>query len=339
VSGNAGQNPSPFQESKSMKNRPLVSGIIATYNRGYIVSEAIESMLGQTYKNLEVIVVDDGSTDDTQDILKQYAGQIRVVHQRNSGPAAAWNRGVEASHGEIIAFLGSDDIWLPTFVQRQVSVLSQAGESAPCVLANAWMKHADGRVSRSFDVALLYPSCEEGIWLNVPDVITTRFVMFGQTVAVRRRAFELVGGFDEKLWYLEDYDMALRLSLLGNWGFIQEPLVVWRQGTADSESLSQAAGRDPVQVHLNFIRIYTRIWQALDGIDRYLKLKKRIHRKMRKTRLNLIVARLGQMNSRGTSSLGAMLNKLDQHWCSAFRRSPWFPEMKTRPLEGRTSKE
>src|SRR5437899_10455350 len=120
-----------------MKDLPLVSAIIATYNRGHIVGEAIESILQQTHKNVELIVVDDGSTDGTREKLGRYGDRIRVVCQNNAGPAAAWNRGIGASQGQIIAFLGSDDVWLPTFVQRQVLLLQQAGESVPCCLANA----------------------------------------------------------------------------------------------------------------------------------------------------------------------------------------------------------
>ena len=94
----------------SMKDRPLVSAIIATYNRGYVVDQAIESVLSQTYENVELIVVDDGSIDGTQEILRQYGDLLRVVYQKNAGPAAAWNRGIATSQGDIIAFLGSDGI-------------------------------------------------------------------------------------------------------------------------------------------------------------------------------------------------------------------------------------
>jgi glycosyltransferase involved in cell wall biosynthesis len=317
-----------------MKDMPLVTGVIATYNRGHIVGEAIESILQQTYENIEVIVVDDGSTDDTQEKLKQYGDRIRVLYQNNSGPAAAWNRGIEASQGEIIAFLGSDDIWLQTFIQRQVSVLQQAGESVPCCLANAWLMFASGRQRTSFDNALLYTPYEEGIWLNVADVLATRFVVFGQTVAIRRRALERTGGFDERLRYLEDYDMALRLSLQGPWGFIREPLVVWRQGTGDSGSLSQAAQRDPVQVNSNLIRIHERILQEMNGANRYIRLRKRIIWRLMLCRMSLMSARLRQMSSLGARSLGALLNWLDHYWDAAFGRPPLLPKMKTRPFDG-----
>src|ERR1039457_5929793 len=110
-----------------MNDKVLVSVIMPTYNRGYVVGEAIESILNQTYDNIEVVVVDDGSTDNTQEKLKEYGDRIRVVYQRNSGPAAARNRGIRAARGEIIAFLDSDDVWLPTILERQVSLLQQAG--------------------------------------------------------------------------------------------------------------------------------------------------------------------------------------------------------------------
>src|SRR5271165_4544868 len=114
---------SGLERDPSLSRCPLVSAIIATYNRAYIVHEAIESILAQSYKNIEIIVVDDGSTDDTQEKLRRFGDRIRLLHQPNAGPAAAWNAGIRAARGEIICFLGSDDVWLPTFVECQVSLL------------------------------------------------------------------------------------------------------------------------------------------------------------------------------------------------------------------------
>lgn len=233
-------------KTSSTDRGPLVSAVVATYNRSYIVCEAIDSMLHQTYPNIEVIVVDDGSTDDTLEKLKKYGNQISVIYQENAGPAAAWNTGIAASKGEIVSFLGSDDIWLPTFVERQVCCLEKAGYDAPCSISNCWLRFADGRGTTSFENVGLAPRIEEGKWLNATEILATRFLLFGQTVAIRKNALTKVGGFNNSLRYLEDYDLAFRLATLGPWGFIREPLVVWRQSV--SSSLSVEAREDNQRV-------------------------------------------------------------------------------------------
>jgi glycosyltransferase involved in cell wall biosynthesis len=324
-----------LQFDNCMNDLPLVSAVIATYNRAHIVCEAIESILQQTYKNLELIVVDDGSTDNTQDKLREYGDRIRVVYQNNSGPAAAWNSGINASQGEIIAFLGSDDIWLPTFVERQVSVLQRCDASVPCCLANAVLSFCCGKRTGAFENALLNTPYEEGIWSNVTEILTTRFVLFGQTVAIRRSALKRASSFDESLRYLEDYDLALRLSLQSPWAFIREPLVVWRQGTGDSDSLSQAAGRDPVQVHRNLVKIHERFLKELNLTDKRRSLRKRIVRKLRSDRANLRAARLTTTSSRTAQITGKLLDKVHYYKYAALRRSPWFPKMKTVDLSGK----
>jgi glycosyltransferase involved in cell wall biosynthesis len=325
------------QRDKHMKDLPLVSAIIATYNRAHIVCEAIESILRQSYDNIELIVVDDGSTDNTQDKLREYDDRIRVVHQSNSGPAAAWNAGINASRGEIIAFLGSDDIWLPTFVERQVSVLQRCDESVPCCLANAVLSFRIRKHTTAFHNAPINPVHEEGIWSNVSEVLTTRFILFGQTVAIRRGALERVR-FDESLRYLEDYDLALRLSLQGPWAFIREPLVVWRQGASDSDSLSQAAGRDPVQVNRNLLKIHERFLQELNQIDNARSLRKRIVRKIETDRANLKAAARAMASSRAAKITGNLLAAIRYCRYSAYRKSPWFPTMRTHRIPNETAK-
>src|SRR5687767_13189801 len=106
-----------------MESTPLVSVIIPTYNRASVVCRAIDSVLGQTYGNIEVIVVDDGSTDETLERLHSYGDRIRVLTQANAGPSVARNRGIAVATGGIVAFLDSDDYWLPTKVARQVVLL------------------------------------------------------------------------------------------------------------------------------------------------------------------------------------------------------------------------
>src|SRR5713226_2266618 len=200
-----------------MNTKPLVSAIIPTHNRAHIICEAVESVLGQTYSHIEVIVVDDGSTDDTLARLKQYGDRIRVVSQVNSGPSAARNRGIAASRGELIAFLDSDDIWLPQKIELQVALLQRAGASVPCCLCNCTIIYRDDRRSSSFKVSDTTPNRSAGLWMNPAEVFSTRFILFNQAAAIRRAFLDRVGYFDESLLFAEDYELALRLALQGPW--------------------------------------------------------------------------------------------------------------------------
>ncbi len=104
----------------NLSSKPLVSVIIPTYNRGWCLSEAIDSVLAQDFQDYELIVVDDGSTDNTREILNGYEHEIIVLQQANKGVSAARNRGIAEAGGQLIAFLDSDDVWLPRKLSRQV---------------------------------------------------------------------------------------------------------------------------------------------------------------------------------------------------------------------------
>ena len=209
-----------------MKNQPLASVIIPTYNRQDTIVGSVESALAQTYGNLEVIVVDDGSTDGTVRTLDRFGGRIRVIRQRNAGPSAARNRGVAESNGEIVAFLDSDDHWLPEKIARQVALMERGGPEMCCCVCNATVKGEDGAaIGETFDFAGIRPPFVEGEWSNPQELLATRFLLFNQVVAVRREAFDRVGGFDETMRLLEDYELSLRLSSAGAWGVIRDPLV------------------------------------------------------------------------------------------------------------------
>ena len=104
---------------------PLVSVIIPTYNRSRFLGEALDSALNQTYKEQEIIVVDDGSTDGTSQLMREYEPRIRYIYQERSERSSARNRGVSESCGEYIAFLDSDDLWLPEKIERQVKILNE----------------------------------------------------------------------------------------------------------------------------------------------------------------------------------------------------------------------
>ena len=309
---------------------PLVSVIIPTYNRAAVISRTIENIFAQTYPNVEVIIVDDGSTDDTQAQLRRFGDRIRLITQANAGPAIARNRGAEAARGSIIAFQDSDDLWKATKLARQVTLLARY-KTAPCCLCNTLMQTVDGKDWTSFDESLIHPQHVEGLWLNVPEVLATRFVLFNQSAAVRREAFEKVGGFREDLKYLEDYDLPLRLSLEGPWTFIREPLIVY--GENSPESFSQQALKDVVVLRECAVRIFESVLTTVNAQDGRASLRLLLKHRLRMLRWLLIAAKLQHSDRFGGSLAGQALIGLDHYLRAIFRRSPWFPQPITTPCD------
>lgn len=317
-----------------MSKELLVSTIIPTYNRSRIVVEAIDSILSQTYGNIEIIVVDDGSTDDTLERLRQYGDRIRVLSQQNAGPGIARNRGIAAARGELIAFLDSDDLWLPSKIERQVAQLQTAGKSVPCSLSNIVMR-SDKREVTSFDISQLRPDLEEGIWLNVDDVLASRFVLFNQAVVIRRSVLEKIGGFDEGLRFQEDYDLPLRLSLEGPWAFIREPLVIWRESKAGS--WYKSSQREEVCCSTCTVRVFEKHLATVRGSYQRKSLVKQVNRGLKKARRELRVVRMKHMKSLGASGIAVLLRNAEMYRNAAFRRSHWFPKMKVQQLSSYVS--
>ncbi|MCK5508758.1 MAG: glycosyltransferase family 2 protein, partial [Desulfobacterales bacterium] len=125
---------------KKRKN-PLVSVIIPTYNRGWILKETLNSVLAQDFTNFELIVVDDGSTDNTQDILNSYKENIIVLQQNNKGVSAARNMGITSASGRFIAFLDSDDLWLPKKLSIQVDFFNANTDALICQTEEIWVRN------------------------------------------------------------------------------------------------------------------------------------------------------------------------------------------------------
>ena len=118
----------------SQAEKPCVSVIVPTFNRAWILKEAIDSVLAQNYRDFELIVIDDGSTDHTRDILHPYRDRLTVIRQANAGVSAARNRGIRAASGRLIAFLDSDDLWLPGKLERQTAFFDATPEAMVCRL-------------------------------------------------------------------------------------------------------------------------------------------------------------------------------------------------------------
>jgi glycosyltransferase involved in cell wall biosynthesis len=203
-----------------------VSVIIPTYNRRDFVREAIASVLAQSYQDFELIVVDDGSTDGTEDVVHEFP-QARYVWQENRGVSSARNAGVALSRGALLAFLDSDDLWQPSKLVAQVAFFDEHPDARICQTEELWLRNGvrvnprgkhrkpSGDIfAASLHLCLVSPSA----------------------VMMRRELFEQMGGFDESLPACEDYDLWLRIAVREPAPLIEEPLVIKRGGHADQLS-------------------------------------------------------------------------------------------------------
>jgi glycosyltransferase involved in cell wall biosynthesis len=306
-----------------MRSQPLVSVIVPTYNRAEVVGETIEDLFRQTYRNIEIIVVDDGSTDDTQSKLASYGNRIRWAAQKNAGPAAARNRGIAIAHGEIVAFQDSDDAWHPTKIERQVSLLQRAGPSVVCCVCNSIVQLPNCVVNAFENAPVIFPM-EEGIWLNAAEVMATRFFLFNQVVAVRREVLARIGGFDESLRLMEDLQLALRLSLEGPWAFIREPLAT-RQEKGKRTLGHEATPRIMCE---NNVRIREGILRVVEDKKELARLRPLMERELRRALRGHRAAKLQCTPAFPTSVLGWVLERFEHYRMAAYRRTPWFPQMK-----------
>jgi glycosyltransferase involved in cell wall biosynthesis len=214
---------------------PAVSVIMAAYNVEPYLTAAMQSVRRQTFRDFELIVIDDGSTDQSYELaLKNAAGdpRVRVLQKPNGGISSARNVGLRASSGELIAFLDSDDMWDPPFLQAQVDVLASHPE-IDLVSGNAWFLRgtAMGRPAR--------PSPDHRPLPNLLNIIQDENAVFIMTV-FRRHVYETIGGFDENLKTNEDYDFWLRAAIAGfRFARNDQPMAHYRQ-RADSLSAGES---------------------------------------------------------------------------------------------------
>lgn len=205
---------------------PNVSVVIPTFNRSRLLVNAVASALAQTYKDYELIVVDDGSTDDTTQRLGPYLDRVRYVYQENRGASAAQNRGIELATGRWIAILASDDLWLPTKLEQQIHALTALGSEFGACFTDCTYE-GDPRLTRSaFEEAGFTPESEFGPFDDPVTYILARHPMiYVQSLLVQRRLLEELGGFDEALVVSEDTDVLFRLAFKTRFCFVSAPLV------------------------------------------------------------------------------------------------------------------
>ncbi len=214
---------------------PLISVIIPVYNRRDVIGRAVESVLAQTCTDCEVLVVDDGSNDDTREFLQQEFGQrqsMRVLRcDANSGVSAARNSGLAVARGEWMAFLDSDDEWKPRKLERQLKALNETGLKV-CHTEEIWVRNGvrvnPHKHHRKYGGRIFLQS--------VP-----LCVMSPSSIVIHRSVFDRIGQFDESLPACEDYDFFLRLTCRYDVVYLEEELMVKYGGHEDQLSRAHYA--------------------------------------------------------------------------------------------------
>jgi glycosyltransferase involved in cell wall biosynthesis len=219
MSAKYGRDVNPGSVRPTADKRPLVSVIIPTFNRAELLPRALESVIAQTFDDYEILVVDDESTDETKDVVLSY-GEARIRYLRqaeNAGPGAARNRGLREARGDLIAFLDSDDEWLPDKLTRQVSLFREIAPEVGLVYTGVESVFGDG--TRKID-----PPSRRG---DVYESMLQQNVIHGggSNVMMRRNVVATIGYFDEEFSAIEDYDYWLRITRFFEIDFVDETLI------------------------------------------------------------------------------------------------------------------
>ena len=218
---------------------PKVSVIIPTFNRLLMLKESVDSVLAQDLEDMELIVVDDGSTDGTADEMKRYGGRVKLIqHSQNKGVSAARNKGILHARGKYIAFLDSDDLWMKGKLKIQVAFLDDNPHYPICYTDEIWIR-------RGKRVNPMLKHAKYSGWIF--EKCLPLCIISPSSVMMKRTLFSKVGLFDEALPVCEDYDFWLRVSARFPIFFINRKLIVKRGGHPDQ--LSQRSwGNDRCRV-------------------------------------------------------------------------------------------
>ena len=210
---------------------PCVSVIVPTYNRSYQLTQTIDAMLGQTFSDWELIIYDDASSDNTQEVVRQYSdSRIRYYrNDRNIGIYPNWNRGIKLAQGRYIAIYHDHDIYLPTIIQRSVETL----EKYPSVYFVHTAHLLIDEANQPVDIDLRpFPTVMSGQEMQKLIAQSWHSPILAPTVMVRREGYELAGLYDDSIYGLgADMDMWFRLSAIGDVAYIADPQMFWRVRT------------------------------------------------------------------------------------------------------------
>jgi glycosyltransferase involved in cell wall biosynthesis len=254
-----------------MSYRRFISVIIPTFNRAIQVQAALKSVLAQTYREFEVIVVDDGSTDGTGEaiptiISPQGTGgkQIRYFFQPNQGQSAARNKGIDEARGEWVAFLDSDDVWLPEKLEWQVRAIEQFKDKCCACITDARLVDNLGMDTTAFRES--GKPYQETLGMDseaVGNLVKCRDPFWVSTLLVRTDVVKQVGWFDPHIEYAEDHDFLFRLSLVTPFCYVNKPLASLDR--SKSPRGSKCRPWDNVEVRLRGSQSMLEKWLKLDS--------------------------------------------------------------------------
>ena len=248
---------------------PKITVIIPTFNREKVLVRAIDSALSQSFTDFEIIVIDDGSTDNTPSSLKRFGNRIRYIYQKNAGVSAARNAGLESATGQWVAFLDSDDEWRPEYLSRQMERAD--GNSGLCMqTTDCSFIGLNGQTNSYFRMNASLPKFrgKDYLLFRKPFSFIVKHGPWptGSTI-IRREAIDKAGFFDPSLKLSEDFDLMARVALQGSFGMIREDLVkIYRRDEA-IECLSNQAKGNPIQARKSDERIYEKL-KNIEGLRR-----------------------------------------------------------------------
>ncbi len=221
-----------------MIQEKFVSIIIPTYNRSELIQKAIKSILDQTYQHFEIIVVDDASTDNTEDVINGYDNpKIRYVKlKENKGQCFARNRGIEQSKGDFIAFLDSDDEWLPNKLKEQIEVFEKGSEKLGAVYGNVYEYNMVTKTKELYTYKFYRGDIYEHIINGFCPPTPSLFL-------VKKEAILKVGMFDESLLTFVDFDLWLRISKEYEYDFVEAPLIIKYEQIGDEQYVTNVPKR------------------------------------------------------------------------------------------------
>ncbi|MFZ5595886.1 MAG: glycosyltransferase [Bacillota bacterium] len=202
---------------------PLVSIIVPAYNRSAMLAKAVESVLAQTFKDYELIVVDDGSLDGTAEVMKKYSNRVRYFFKENGGVSSARNYGLRVSSGELVAWLDDDDFFLPDKIEKQVGFFRENPWAGLVYTGHVTIDTTSSFTKKSYMIPPAYKDCE-----TMREALLKHCFFANSTVMMKRECFDRAGFFDESLSHTVDYDMWLRTAAFYRFGCVPEVLAAYR---------------------------------------------------------------------------------------------------------------